>query len=165
MLGAIVGAIIIYFQMQSRGRKKALLMEYVCYIIGFLMIGFAYFGRNKAMIYVGRTLTGVGTGMTAPAAQTYVGECSSPRMKTRLASLTASSLAFGIAMTYVAGAFVEWQVLSWIFGIIPIFFMIWMAWMPETPTWYLMNGREEEARASLRRLRGKYIKSVNTSFI
>ena len=72
MIGAIAGAIIISFPLQSRGRKNALFWEYICYIAGFLMIGFTYFGRHKAMLYVGRVITGVGTGMTTPAAQIYV---------------------------------------------------------------------------------------------
>ena len=72
MLGAVMGAIFISFPMESRGRKTALLYEYVSYIIGFLLIGLTYFGRHKAMIYVGRVLTGVGTGMTTPASQIYV---------------------------------------------------------------------------------------------
>ena len=36
--------------------------------------------------------------------------------------------------------------------------------MPETPTWYLMQGRAEEAKQSLQRLRGRYDTTKNVNF-
>ena len=84
-------------------------------------------------------------------------ECSSSGLRGRLGSLTASSHALGILVTYIVGAFVEWYVLSWIFGCIPLIFMIWTVFMPESPNWLLTTGHEEDARKSLLRLRGRYL--------
>lgn len=84
-----------------------------------------------------------------------VSECASPRIRGRLGSLTASSMALGVWVTYIIGSFVEWYTLSWIFGILPIIFLLGTLMMPETPSWLLANGREEAALRSLRHLRGK----------
>jgi facilitated trehalose transporter len=107
------------------------------------------------MIYVGRCLTGFAAGCTTPASQIYLSECSSPRIRGRLGSFTASSLALGILVTYIIGAFVEWYVLALVFGTLPIVFLIWTWLMPETPVWLLTHGRDVDARQSLQRLRGK----------
>jgi len=39
--------------------------------------------------------------------------------------------------------------------------MVWTSRMPETPTWYLMQGRAEEAKQSLQRLRGRYNTTIS----
>ncbi len=82
-------------------------------------------------------------------------ECSSPSIRGRLGSLTASALALGILVTYILGTFVEWHVLSWILGGIPVAFLVCTIFMPESPSWLLTNGYEEDARKSLQRLRGR----------
>ena len=87
--------------------------------------------------------------------QLQISECASPRVRGVLGSLTASSLALGILVAYFIGAFVKWNVLAWIIGCFPLALSIGMIFMPETPVWLLTNNREEEARKSLQRLRGK----------
>ena len=82
-------------------------------------------------------------------------ECASPGIRGRLGSLTASSLALGIWMTYIVGSFVEWYVLAWVFSCLPVAFLLGTLFLPESPSWLLANGREQEARQSLQRLRGK----------
>ena len=161
MLGALVGALVVSIPMQYFGRKAALVGHYTLFTTGFLLIGFAFFAHGhqhkSIMIYVGRCLTGFAAGCTTPASQIYLSECSSPRIRGRLGSLTASSLALGILVTYIIGAFVEWYVLAWVFGVLPVVFLTWTLFMPETPVWLVSHGREDQARLSLQRLRGKYI--------
>ena len=84
-----------------------------------------------------------------------ISECSSPRIRGRLSSLTASSLALGILVTYIIGAFVEWYSLSWIMSTFPLVLLVGMIFMPETPAWLLANNQEDEARKALQRLRGR----------
>ncbi len=82
-------------------------------------------------------------------------ECSSPSIRGRLGSLTASALALGIWVAYIVGAFVQWDHLAWIFSVLPGIFLLWTCLMPETPIWLLTNGFEEDGREALQRLRGK----------
>ena len=89
-----------------------------------------------------------------------ISECSSTRIRGRLSSLTASSLALGILVTYIIGAFVEWYWLSWIISVFPLVLLVGMSFMPETPVWLLANDQEDEARKALQRLRGRYISTI-----
>ncbi|KZS11508.1 Uncharacterized protein APZ42_024333 [Daphnia magna] len=107
------------------------------------------------MLYVGRILQGLAVGCTTPACQIYVSECSSPNIRGRLGSITASSLALGIWVAYIIGAFVEWDTLSFIFSALPVVFLLLTCFMPETPIWLLTHGMEDEGRQALQQLRGK----------
>jgi facilitated trehalose transporter len=72
MCSSFFGALIISIPMQYLGRKKALIGLYFFYIFGSLILGLTYFGKHKAMLYVGRLLQGLGVGCTTPACQIYV---------------------------------------------------------------------------------------------
>ena len=76
-------------------------------------------------------------------------------MRGIFSSFTASALALGILVSYIIGSFVDWWVLAYVLGIFPFFLFAGMVFMPETPFWLLSKGREDEARKSLQRLRGK----------
>lgn len=174
MMGSFFGALAISIPMQYCGRKKALIGHFFLYITGFIMIGLTVYGKHKAMLYAGRLLQGFGVGCTTPACQIYVSrfrskieiinsiksikvsECSSPSIRGRLGSITASSLALGIWVAYIIGAWVQWNVLAWIFSVLPVVFLLWTCFMPETPIWLLTNGLEQDSRQALQRLRGRY---------
>ncbi|XP_045028718.1 facilitated trehalose transporter Tret1 [Daphnia magna] len=155
MCGSFFGALVVSIPMQYFGRKKALVGHYLLYIFGFLTVGLTCFGKHKAMLYVGRILQGLAVGCTTPACQIYVSECSSPNIRGRLGSITASSLALGIWVAYIIGAFVEWDTLSFIFSALPVVFLLLTCFMPETPIWLLTHGMEDEGRQALQQLRGK----------
>lgn len=84
-----------------------------------------------------------------------ISECSSPHIRGTLSSLTASALALGILVAYIIGAFVDWWILALILTIFPLMLLAGMIFMPETPIWLISHKREDEARSSLQRLRGK----------
>ncbi|KAI9552844.1 hypothetical protein GHT06_020726 [Daphnia sinensis] len=154
-LCALVGALLVSYPMQHFGRRRTLIGLSIPFFIGFLLMGLTYFGRHKAMLYVGRLITGLVNGALTPSSQIYISECSSPRIRGVLSSLTASALALGILTPYIIGAFVDWWVLALILVIFPVMLLIGMIFMPETPIWLMAHKREDEARRALQRLRGK----------
>lgn len=72
MIGAVLGALLVNKPMQFYGRKSALIGHYLIFITGFLITGFTYFAKHKALLYVGRFLMGFAAGCTTPASQIYV---------------------------------------------------------------------------------------------
>ena len=71
-LCALFGALAISIPMQLYGRRKALMGLCIPFIIGFQLMGFTYFGNHKAMLFVGRIMTGIMNGAATPASQIYV---------------------------------------------------------------------------------------------
>ena len=67
----------------------------------FLMVAFC---RGLPMLlYSGRVIMGTMIGLSLPASQIYIAECSSASMRGAFSSLTALSLAGGILLAYVIG--------------------------------------------------------------
>jgi len=52
--------------------RKALMGVSIPFCLGFLIMGFTYFGRHKGMLYFGRLLSGTMNGAATPASQIYV---------------------------------------------------------------------------------------------
>ena len=57
--------------MQYFGRRKSLIALCFPFIVGFMLMGFTSFGKHKAMLYIGRIMTGIMNGATTPASQIY----------------------------------------------------------------------------------------------
>ena len=85
----------------TTGRRQTLIYTSVPWATSFLMVGFSQ--GNKYLLLGGRFLMGAMVGVCIPAAQVYIGECSSPRVRGALGSLTALFLAGGILLTYIIG--------------------------------------------------------------
>ena len=63
-------------------------------------------------------------------------------------------MALGTLLTYVVGAYLPWNLLSYFCSGFPVLLLISVSMMPESPAWLLTHGRDEEAKESLTWLRG-----------
>jgi hypothetical protein len=84
-----------------------------------------------------------------------VSECSSPEIRGFLGSLPAMFMALGISATYLTGALVSWDVLSYMCAIMPAITFGLMYFMPESPVWLMSRGKVIEARASAKWLKNE----------
>ena len=84
-----------------KGRRKTLMLTPVPWTTSFLMVASSQ--DNKVLLFCGRVIMGAMIGLSVPAAQIYIAECSSPRARGALSSLTALFLAAGIVLTYIIG--------------------------------------------------------------
>ena len=64
------------------------------------------------------------------------------------------SLGFSLFFSGLVGKFVSWQLLSGLCIIAPALMAIGLVFMPRSPVFLLSKGKEEEAKKSLRFLRG-----------
>ncbi|KAK4029894.1 hypothetical protein OUZ56_022852 [Daphnia magna] len=110
---------------------------------------------NTLVLFVGRVVTGLITGASSSTFQIYVSECSSPRVRRALGSLTSTFISFGILIAYVVGALVEWQIMCFVIGSLPIVLGLAMLLIPETPSWLVSQNREPQAKDALQQLRGE----------
>jgi hypothetical protein len=61
----------------------------------------------------------------------------------------------GSMVSYSLGPYVSYTTLGVLSAVFPAIFLVLMLFMPETPYFLLMQGRRDEAEASLMRLRGQ----------
>lgn len=134
------------------GRRNTILATAVPFIISWLLIACAV---NVAMILVGRALAGFCVGIASLSLPVYLGETVQPEVRGTLGLLPTAFGNVGILLCFVAGSYIDWSMLAFLGGALPVPFLILMFLIPETPRWYVSRNREQSAREALVWLRGK----------
>ncbi|KAH8413855.1 hypothetical protein KR222_010139 [Zaprionus bogoriensis] len=134
------------------GRRNTILATAVPFIISWLLIACAV---NVAMVLAGRFLAGFCVGIASLSLPVYLGETVQPEVRGTLGLLPTAFGNIGILLCFVAGTYMDWSMLAFLGGSLPVPFLILMFLIPETPRWYVGRGREERARKALVWLRGK----------
>ena len=128
-----------------------------------------------------RIIGGIGVGITSVVAPIYISELTSPEKRGKMVSLYQLSITLGILLAFL----VDWIVLNqagnkagiisgaevdfwdWLFveelwrGMfgteipIAILFLVLLLFVPESPRWQVVNGKEEEAFTTMVKLGGK----------
>lgn len=138
--------------MDNIGRKKTLIITEVPLILGWTLISMA---TNVYMIYAGRLLTGLGSGMVGAPSRVYTSEVTQPHLRGMLTALSSVFLSLGVLLQYTMGAFLTWNLLSAISCIVPITAFIGMCMLPESPNYLVTHQKSNEViKKSLAKLRG-----------
>lgn len=133
------------------GRKMSMLLLVFPFTLGWALIIWA---TNIGMLYAGRYIVGVSGGAFCIAAPIYTGEIAEKEVRGSLGSYFQLMITIGILFVYAVGSGVNVYVLSIICGVIPLIFGGVFFFMPETPMYLVSRGKEQEAKKSIRRLRG-----------
>lgn len=146
-----VGCILSGYLMDAIGRKRTLMVTQIPMIVGWLTIASA---TQVEMIYLGRLLVGLGSGMVGAPARVYTGEVTQPHLRGMLAAMASVGVSLGVTIEYLIGSMYSWPTLCLISSSIPMLALLGSFFLPESPSWLLSQGRVEECRESLLRLRG-----------
>ncbi|XP_015510585.2 facilitated trehalose transporter Tret1 isoform X1 [Neodiprion lecontei] len=150
-LGSAAICIPMGLMMDAFGRKRSMLILVVPYTIGWSLVIWA---KSVAMFCVGRFLLGFSGGGFCVAVAVYTAEIGEKTIRGRLGAFHELMLTSGILISYILGTLIPIYYLSMTFAAVPLIFFVVFSFMPESPTYYLMKNREEEARDSLLRVRG-----------
>lgn len=137
--------------MDKIGRKVTLLLTEIPLILGWLLISIA---SNVEMIYIGRLLIGLGSGMVGAPSRVYTSEVTQPHLRGMLSALASVGISFGVLFQYTLGAFASWQILAGVSSLIPLLAFTLMLFMPETPNFLISKSQPDKAVKSLAKLRG-----------
>ncbi|KAI1633473.1 putative sugar transporter [Biscogniauxia mediterranea] len=147
LLGAFFGAIIAFGAGDRFGRKRTIAVGHCFSLVGATL---QFLSWSMPQLVIGRVLNGVGIGMTSTMSPVFLGECARPDMRGRLLVIGASSnvSCFCLAnwLSYALAFHVAFQLIfpCIIFPILPF--------VPESPRWLLLVGRNDEARSVLAKL-------------
>lgn len=133
------------------GRKLAMLLLVFPFTLGWALIIWA---TNVGMLYAGRYIVGVSGGAFCVAAPIYTGEIAEKEIRGSLGSYFQLMITIGILFVYAIGSAVNVFYLSIICGAIPLIFGAVFFFMPETPMYLVSRGKDQEAKNSIRKLRG-----------
>lgn len=150
-VGAALGGLLGGWMVGKIGRKLSLMFCSLPFVFGFTIIIAA---QNVWMLYAGRVLTGLASGVTSLVVPLYISEMAHERVRGTLGSCVQLMVVLGIMGVYLAGLYLDWRWLAICSSIPPTLLMVCMCFMPETPRYLLSKGKRREAEEALRFLRG-----------
>ena len=175
LIGCIIGGAISGFASSKYGRKNALIIAGVLFLLSALGSGnpeFLFFEKgvpSMGLLYMFnfyRLIGGIGVGLASAVCPMYIGEIAPANIRGRLVSLNQFAIIFGMLVVY----FVNWgiadgQTIEWINEIgwrrmflseaIPAsLFAILMFFMPESPRFLALRNKDEEALSTLTKFNG-----------
>jgi MFS family permease len=151
-IGAIVSSFLFAKLNDTIGRKYSLLLIAFPHIISLILIANA---KSVYVFYVSRFITGLGDSCLFASLPIYVGEISTPKVRGTWGNLMTFLIYLGQLSINVIGSYTTIATAAYICLVFPIFFLCTFVFMPESPYFYLMKGRTDDARTSLQKLRQK----------
>ncbi len=175
LIGCIIGGAISGIVSSKYGRKKALIIAGVLFLLSAMGSGnpeFLFFERGVPSIgllwtfNIYRVIGGIGVGLASAVCPMYIGEIAPANIRGKLVSLNQFAIIFGMLVVYfVNWGIAEGQTMDWINTIgwrrmftseaIPAsLFAVLMFFMPETPRYLALNKQDEKALSILTRING-----------
>ena len=164
LAGAVIGALLFGYGTDRFGRKKLFFITVAVYLMGTALSAFSW---NFASYAFFRALTGAGIGGEYAAINSAIDELIPARVRGRVDLMINGSYWIGAAMGSGATLLLldpaRFPIsLGWRFafgigaalGLIVIFFR---RWIPESPRWLMIHGRNDEAEAIVDRVERRFI--------
>ncbi|MGI8680096.1 MAG: sugar porter family MFS transporter [Jatrophihabitans sp.] len=154
LAGAAVGALIAGRLADQIGRRRAIFLTSVVFVVGLLLSSFA---PTLWVFWISRFIIGLGVGSTSFVVPVYIGEIAPPERRGGLVSLNQLSITAGILVSQLVAYFLaghgDWRVSVGLALIPAVVLGAGIVREPESPAWLVRQGREDEARTVLRSLR------------
>jgi len=150
--GALLGSLSGGFLINRFGRKGTIMFNTVFFTLCYLCLVAA---QNVWMLFAGRFLCGLATGITSIVTPTYVAEISSPSVRGMLGSCFQLMVTIGVLYVGIVGAFLPWRWLSVACLALSLIWGLLMLKCPESPAYLCQTGDGESARSAMQFLRGE----------
>lgn len=87
----------------------------------------------------------------------YISEISLPGIRGCLSAMLKVLGNVGVLLSYIAGSYLNWRQSALLVAIAPSMLFLGTLFIPETPSYLVLNGKDEEAASSLQWLRGPLV--------
>ncbi|CAL8273441.1 unnamed protein product [Merluccius merluccius] len=162
-IGGMISSFLVGFVGDLRGRVKGMLMVNVLAVAAGLLMGLCKMWKPHIMVISGRAVMGFYCGLTSGLVPMYIGEIAPKAYRGALGTLHQLAVVVGILLSQVIGLdFLlgndsMWPLLLGLSGAPAVLQSLLLPLCPESPRYlYICRGKEQEARKSLRRLKGDY---------
>ncbi|KAK3711730.1 high affinity glucose transporter [Vermiconidia calcicola] len=164
--GSWVGALASGFISDIFGRKKAIMIGCIVWVIGSTIICAS---QNIPMLIAGRVINGFSVGIESAQVPVYISEIAPPSKRGRLVAFQQWAITWGILILYYisyGSAFMGGQTAStystavfripWGIQMVPaVLLFVFMLFLPESPRWLARKDRWEECHKVLTLVHGK----------
>jgi SP family xylose:H+ symportor-like MFS transporter len=172
LIGCVIGGAAAGFISKSLGRKNGLVISAICFFVS--AIGawrpetFNFFGTLDVYSFVVyRIIGGIGVGIASMISPMYIAEIAPANVRGKLVSFNQLAIISGMLVIYFVNYFIarqgdeQWLITEgwrWMFfsGVIPagVFFIL-LFFVPETPRYLAMKGKDDKALKVLEKIGGK----------
>jgi sugar porter (SP) family MFS transporter len=154
LIGALIGALVAGRIADRVGRRPTVLGTAALFIVGVLI---AAFSPSYGVLVVARVIIGLAVGSASMVVPLYIGEVVPPRIRGALVSFNQLAITSGILASYLVdyglSSAQNWRLMFGLAAIPAILMFTGMLFQHESPHWLVAQGREDEARQVLRRVR------------
>ncbi|MDP1026737.1 sugar porter family MFS transporter [Sphingomonas sp. KR1UV-12] len=149
------------------GRRNTMMVSAVLFIVSALMAGAA---ESSAIFIVARIIGGLGVGAASVTSPVYISEVTPANVRGRLSSIQQVMIISGLTGAFVAnfalaryaggstatlwGGYAAWRWMFWLQVIPAAIYLVALFFIPESPRYLVVKGREAEAQGVLARLFG-----------
>jgi MFS transporter, SP family, galactose:H+ symporter len=150
LAGGLIGTLIAGPIADALGRKFAIALSCVIFIIGIFAILTAH---NFPTLLAARLLLGVGVGIVAVAVPLYVAELAPPAERGKHVTFFQMYLTFGIVLAYIVDLLLtpsgNWHAMFAVILVPAIILLVATTKLPESPRWLVSKMRDEKAMRAL----------------
>jgi len=172
LIGCIIGGACAGFVSKGFGRKNGLYIAAIAFLISAIGAwrpeAFNVFGTRDVFSFViYRILGGIGVGLASMISPMYIAEIAPANARGKLVSFNQFAIIFGMLVIYFVNYFIakqgneQWLVtegwrLMFLSGAIPaVLFFVLLFFVPETPRYLAMKGKDEKALQVLNKIAGR----------
>ena len=155
-LGGGVGAAVGGLLCDTVGRKTAIIITDVIFILGAILL---FFAPNVEQVMIGRVVVGVGVSISGIADVAYLHEMAPAQWRGSIVSVNEACISLGFLLAFCCGMWFQnvtegWRHMFGISGYLAFVQLLGMLCMPESPVWLKQQGRELDRQNALRRIYG-----------
>ena len=145
-ISSIIGFLTYPLIMNRIGRKYTILVFGLTQVTSRILLNLA---SSYTFLCIARVVVGTGYGGTYAILTIYIGEVAEKRFRGMFLSLDKICVNLGAFLINAAGAFLSYKTMNLIMILIPLIALGTFPFMLETPYFYLLKGRDEEAIKTL----------------
>lgn len=168
LLGCLVGAIISGSLSIKIGRKNSLIISAILFSISALGSGLpSFLPESVSLLVVFRIIGGLGIGMASMNAPMYIAEIAPAEKRGKLVTFYQLAIVVGFFVVFLVTYFIGnrltevqnlefgWRQMFWSELIPSCLFLGALFFVPKSPRWLSLKGRDEEALAILIKIHGE----------
>ena len=137
--------------MDKIGRRYTMLIFAILQGIGSVCV---ILSKSYIHLYVARIIAGIGCGGGHSVAVIYFGEIANKEIRGTIMVITCILSKVSILFLAIAGAYLSYHTMNVALASVSILFLLFFFFMPETPHFYLLQGKDSMAMKTLMKLRG-----------